>query len=721
MMAFVRKLICFATLIALHLTVSAQRTIICGMVRDVDQRPIASATLKLKNDAGVGTSDSLGIFRFPTNAKGQYWLYCKSIGYATDSLVLEIKNDSVKVVFQLKPEKNELIGVNIQAKRKLEEYVRPYTLNDFDIVTTPGAVGDVAAALQTFPGVSPAGNETGLFVHGGAAYETQAFFDGMLVKNAFGSRLPDVSNRSRFSAFLLDKATFTTVGYPARFGQALSSAFIMETKGLANTTSTEFSALSLGVGAAHTERYKNSSLMVGGNYYNFGLNNKLFRQNLNWDLDPKQYQSSVHYKLKTSTGGMLKVFADYSDTDLSFYIINPRSQGNDLLTNRNKNVYLNANFQGQMGAYWKIYVGAAYNDTRENGSVNLEGYHQWDKVFQQKLSVSRFLSNHSFITLGAESFQNTYRQGYLSAARNYSDILTAGFAESDIYLGKSVVLKTGLRGEFSAYLQKYNLSPRTSLVITATKSSLLTLAYGKYYSRPEDGILARSADLGYEKAISYVVGYDFSKYDRNFHIELYQKQYNNLVKFTSPVFSGFQAYGPPVFMTDINNRGNGYARGLDVFWRDQGTFPVGEYYVSYSFADTKRNYIDFPASAQPAFAPAHTFNFVMRRFYTASRIQLSGTYTYSSGRTYFNPSNAVFMGNKTVDYHNLSLGISYLPPWIKEFSTINLTFSNILGFNQVYGYRYSYDGNIQEAIRPPGKRGILFSFLVNIGDGQFNH
>jgi hypothetical protein len=698
-----------------------QRKIIIGKVNSDMGVAIAGATLKFKDAREGSSTDSLGCFSLRTLLQENRWLYCYCVGYQTDSLQVSLYGDSIRVAFQLKPRENELSEVTIRVRRKLPEYTRVYTLNDFDIVTTAGAVGDVAAALQTFPGASPAGNETGLFVHSGAAYETQAFFDGMLVKNAFGSRLPDVANRSRFSAFLFDKTTFTTGGYPARYGQALSSAFVMETKGLANTTSTEFSALSLGVGAAHTERFKNSSLMIGGNYYNFGLNNSLIKQNIAWKLDPRQYQSSLHYKLKTAGAGMLKIFADYSDTDLAFDIINPRSAGQDLLNNRNKNLYLNTNYQGPITPDWKIYAGAAYNHTRESGLVNADNYHQWDDVLQEKLSISRLFSNNSVITIGAESFQSRYQQGYTTTMYKYTDVLTAGFAESEVYIGKYLIVKVGLRGEYSTYLNRTNLSPRTSLLVTANARNRFTIAYGTYYTRPEDGLLARGNNIGYEKAAAYSLAYDFDSHYRNLHLEMYHKQYSHLVKFTTPVFSGFQAYGPPVYVSNMNNSGNGYARGFDVFWRDQRTFPGGEYYISYSFADTRRNYIDFPTSARPAFAPAHTFNVVARRFITAYRTQISGTYTYSSGRSYFNPLNPVFMGDRTRDFHNLSIGLSYLPGWIKEFSVINLTFSNILGFDQVYGYRYSYDGARRQTIRPPSKRGVLFSFLVNIGDGQFNH
>ncbi|WP_114940474.1 TonB-dependent receptor [Mucilaginibacter endophyticus] len=694
---------------------------IYGKVSDVEFKALSGATIKLKGKQIGAFTDSLGYFKVNTRFSGKHWLFCSSIGFRTDSVLVDIGKDSTRADFQLKTTNNDLSAVNIVLKRKIGEVPRTYTLNEYDIVTTAGAVGDVSAALQTFPGASPAGNETGLFIHGGTSQETQAFFDGMLVKNAFGSRLPDVANRSRFSAFLFERTTFTgSEGYGAEYGEALSSAFIMDTKGIPGASSTEFSLLSLGAGAAHTERFKNSSLMVGGNYYNFGLNNSVIPQNTLWREDPRQYQTSTHYKLRTKTGGMFKVYADYSDTRLAFDIRNPNKNSFDLLGNTNRNLYLNATYREYLGADWKLFAGVAYNRTLESGKVNADPYNQNDNAWHEKITLSRSFANNSLITVGGELFQNSRAEGYAGMSRSYSDVLSALFVSADVFVSKVLSVRSGIRGEYSAYLNKYNLSPRLDLIFFAGRKSSFTLNYASYYQKPDDSFLAQTAKLKYEESINYALLYELKIPHRNLKAEVFYKDYRNLTKITTPVFSGFQAYGPPVVIYDFNNQGSGYSRGFDLLWRDQ-SFAVGEYYVSYSYLDTKRNYIDYPVAGRPPFAPEHVLNIVGRKYITGSNIQVSGTYTFSSGRTYFNPLNPVFLSDKTRDFNNLSLGLSYIPPMKKNFAVFNITFANVPGFNQVYGYRYSYDGGRSEAILPPSKRGILISFLLNIGDGQFNH
>src|SRR5690348_16440675 len=87
---------------------------------------------------------------------------------------------------------------------------------------------------------------------------------------------------------------------------------------------------------------------------------------------------------------------------------------------------------------------------------------------------------------------------------------------------------------------------------------------------------------------------------RIFRVEGYYKSYNNLVKTNNNVF---------------NNSGDGYAKGIDLFWRDRKTIKDVDYWVSYSFLYTKRNFRDYPVSATPSFGGKHTLNVVYKQFF----------------------------------------------------------------------------------------------------------
>ena len=168
--------------------------------------------------------------------------------------------------------------------------------------------------------------------------------------------------------------------------------------------------------------------------------------------------------------------------------------------------------------------------------------------------------------------------------------------------------------------------------------------------------------------------------------------------------------------------GSGYAKGVELFWRDKTNIKNLDYWVAYSFLDTKRQYLDYPSLVQPSFAAKHTLNVVAKRWVNAISTQFSGTYTYASGRPYYNPNKAAkdFMTDRTMSYHSLGLQANYL----KTFGTINAVFivnvSNALGSEQVFGYRYGSKQNAQgqyasEAVTPMAKRFVFVGMYLSIG------
>lgn len=714
-------LLCYAMLLAIPFYTNAQ-TLVHGTVQSAKGVTVPGATVSIVNSNEGISSDSVGHFSLQTSLRGKHTFVFTAVGYRPDSLSINIKGDSLLVNAKLKDSSRTLSAVTIEGTHRLPniDMKRGMALNDFEIATTAGAIADIAGALRTLPGAAPQSNQTGFYVRGGDANETSAYMDGLLVKNPFGSHLPDISNLSRFSAFMFKESTFSPGGYSAQYGQALSSLLILNTKDLPDRSSDQFRIVSIGLGGAHTERFQNSSLMVGANYYNFNLNNNLDPQNVNWVKNPEQEQLSVAYKWKPNANGMFKVTADYTDTRLSLSELNPDSLVYDLVTNTNKNLYVNTNYDGYLNGRLRIQTGIAYNKTMESGDINTEPYHRNDDVVQARFALTQYISRKSNIVVGADVFTNTRNEGYADSVRQYSDVLTATYAESELYLTRKLMVRIGLRGEYDDYLNEFTLSPRSTIMYKLGGNSQLTGSYGIFYQKPDDSYLTQTKNLDEEKASHYILGYEYSVDAQTLRIESYYKDYSDLTKLITPVFSGLRSYGP-VLINNFGDYGSGYSKGFDVFWRDKQLIPLGEYYISYSYNNSRRNYLDYPSFAQPPFAPKHTLNVVARKFYPSIKMQFSATYTFSSGRTYYNPLNPVFMGNTTQNYNNLSTTISYLPYWHKHFTVINFTVTNLPGFNQVFGYRYAQNGSYRVPILPTAKRNFVLTLLMNIGDMTFNY
>ena len=698
------------------ITLNAQ-TKVSGSVKSTAGETIKGANIAIVNSYDGASTDTTGKFKFTTTETGKQLIRYTAIGYKTDSSWINLTGNEVILNLKLKEAVSELNMVTISAGTlETGDQRKGAVLSSLDIATTAGAVADVVAALQTLPGTAQAFGENGLFVRGGSGAETQTYFDGMLVKNPFGSQLPDLNSRSRFSPFLFKGTTFSSGGYSAQYGQALSSALLMESKDLPEKSSTEISLLSVGLSAAHTEKTKNSALVIGGNYYNLKPMYSVFKQNVNWDQEPVEQQGMIQYKWKPSQTAMLKVFAQYNNTNVALFTDDHAAATR--ITNHNATYYANSTYQDYLSSSWKIQAGISYSNSKERGGINSNNYRRYDDLLQGRATVSHFLGKRSLIRMGAEAYNNKRLEGWNQLARTFDHQMQAGFAESEIYLGDAIVARLGARTEHSTYLKEWNLAPRASLAVKAGKRGQVSFAYGTFYQNPDDSYLAQSQNLSAERADHYILNYQYLTDQITFRVEGYYKSYDQLTKYD---FAGMtNSYG--VFnYNNLTNTGSGYARGIDVFFRDKKSIPAGDYWISYSYLDTKRDFRNYPAQATPPFAANHTLNLVYKQYIPYIKSEIGTTYSFSTGRTYYNPNHTGFLADKTKSFNNLSLNVSHLTKVFKQFAVVYASVTNLPGFKNVYGYNYSPDGQQRSAILPAAKRNFFIGLLVTIGDNTFNH
>ena len=232
----------------------------------------------------------------------------------------------------------------------------------------------------------------------------------------------------------------------------------------------------------------------------------------------------------------------------------------------------------------------------------------------------------------------------------------------------------------------------------------MSFAYGKFYQNPEDEYLVQTKNLDFEQADHYLLNYLYMGNGHVFRVEGYYKDYDKLFKTKNNQF---------------NNAGSGYAHGIDLFWKDRKTIKDVDYWVSYSYLNTKRGFRNYPVSSIPPFAGKHTLNVVYKQFFEKVSLQVGATYTYATGRTYFNPNNPVYIGDKTINNQNLSLSVSYLTRVFNQFTVIYTSINNIPGFKNVYGYNYSDNGQNRLAVQPPARRNFFVGMFIAIGDNTF--
>ena len=681
------------------------QTVITGTIANQKGEPIRQANVILRHTYDGTSSDSSGRFRFSTEEKGSFTILYSAVNYQDDSIKVQLDGMPVTLRILMKKEINELDAVTISAGTiETGDKKRGTVLSSIDVATIAGTNADIISALQTLPGAQASFAESGLFVRGGSAAETKTFFDGMLIKNPFNTQVPDQASRGRFSPFLFKGTSFSAGGYSALYGQALSSALLLESKDLPEKTTTGISVLSVGAGVDQNIRFKNSALSAGGFYYNLKPAFSVIKQDREWNKEPEQYGATLQYKLKTSKTGIFKWYSDFSSTSLGLQTTDIEDpSATNYFTNKNKNTYINTSYQDYIAPKWKIQTGLAFSNTSDEGLERADRYNRSDKVFQGRLVATHYLSNLSTLKFGAERFAIKRDEGMNQLTRDYNDQLTAAFAEAEIFITPSLVTRIGLRSEHSSRLDRYNIAPRASLGYKTGAFSQVSYAYGKFYQNPEDEYLIMQP-LRFETADHHIFNYQYSNSNYTFRAEAYYKSYDQLTR----ALDG-----------ELSNTGNGYARGAELFWRDRRSISNADYWVSYSYLDTKRLFRDYPTRSVPPFAAKHTLNIVYKQFFDKLNSQISTTYTFATGRSYVNPANPVYLADKTSSFNNLSLNVSYLTHILKQFTVVYLSATNVPGFNNVYGYHYSRDGQFRQKIQPAAQRDFFIGLLMTIGDNTF--
>jgi hypothetical protein len=692
----------------------AQTTTLVGKVTTTQGETLPGASVFLVGTYDGATTDTAGAFQFATTERGAQQLMVLFMGCDTFRQSVLLDGSRLEIQARIREKKNQLGEVVVTAGtfEATSDRRRAAVLNSLDIALTASASADIAGAIATLPGTTRNGETGQILVRGGAAYETRTFMDGLLVQNPYNSTVGNLPARNRFSPFLFKGTVFSTGGYSAEYGQAMSSALVLNTEDLAPKTMTGITLLSVGAGLAHTKRWENTSLSVSGNYNNLKPYFALVPQRIDWIKVPQAGVGEVVLRHRTNDrGGMLKYYGNFNRSYMALHADNPFEGGKTPMSLQADNIYNNASYRDVLGQ-WTLFAGIAHtynNDVLKSIFANGKKHHS----LQARATMSRQVGSSLRLKLGGEYLRARYHEGFqLPNEPTWNTRLGehygAAFVESDLFLSKKWVARAGLRSEYAHIIQKANVAPRLSVAYVLGPKEQISMSFGRFYQTPEYDQMRRTQDLNFENATHFMLNYQRMKGGYIFRAEVYQKWYDQLIKNTPDGL--------------VNNAGSGYARGLDVFLRDNHNIKNGDYWISYSYLDTRRDWRDFPQRATPNFAMKHSASVVYKQFFPKLNTALSASYGFHSGRPFFDPNlpDAQFMTSRTAAYHDISLAVTYLTNIGGHFTVFYLSLQNVPGFNQTFGYRYATtpDATGQyapTAIQPPAKRFGVLAVIMSIG------
>lgn len=723
---------------------------ISGKVKDNRGRPLQGASVALKDTYDGAVVDSLGNYKFTTTEKGEQILSITMSGYKSFEQKVTIAQSTIVVDASLKEELNELKAVTVTAGAFAASDAKKAAtvLTPLDIVTVAGSNGDVSSAVKTLPGAQQIGEQEGLFVRGGTGAETKQFIDGTLVNNPYYTSVPDLSSRGRFSPFLFKGTVFTTGGYSALYGEALSSALILESIDLPERSAANLFVSPIVVGGGYQDLAKNKKSSWGADYsyVNLVAYFNLVKQTPDYFRMPEFHNADANFRIKTKSGGMIKYYTTFSKSNLGLRRPDVDSMNlKDATGVKNLNWYNNLSWRENLGKGWRMNLGASYSTNRDdieqqlqdhnNAQVHLPQYwaqyknfkmHNVQDLSQLKAVFEKRIAGISTFRFGSEYWYAVNNNKYNDTTSKLVDNFQSLFAETELHITNELAAQIGGRFEHSSLLNKSNVAPRISFAYKVGKDAQMSAAYGIFFQKPENQQLFFTTNLGYTKATHYIINYQKSTSLRIFRAEAFYKKYDDLVK-SYPINYNFYNY---------NNYGSGYAKGIEFFWRDKQSIKNFDYWISYSYLDTKRDYLNYPKKLRPDFAANHTVSVVTKRFFTKIKTGFNLTYSWASGRPYYNflyngAGNKFEIADqgKTKDYNNLNFSMNYVPNVGKKnakvFWVLIASVTNVLGYNAVYGYNYSYNGMNKVPIEPPAKRfyfiGAFFSWGVDRTQDAINN
>lgn len=705
-------------------TVIYAQTVVTGTVLTPGRQPLAGASISIENSYDGATSSADGHFSFTTTETGPRILVVTLLGHKELRQPVELNASLKPLTLILHELITELKAVTVTAGSfEASDKKRTTILKPLDIVTTAGAHADIVGALKTLPGTQQVNEADGLFVRGGTGAETKVFIDGMMINNPFYSSVPDIGQRARFSPLLFKGTIFSTGGYSALFGDALSSALILETRDLPSRTEANFLISSPQLTATLQRLSKSKTASIGAtvNYSNLAPYFNVVPQRikyhkpyeaLNGDINARQKIGNGILKFygyaNTGTVALSRPSLDYTDADNYFHV-------------RNGNLLAIATLQYPLSSSWKLTAGTAWSHNSDKIATYTDGkdstFSRFSPTIENTTVQGRVVVTHNLRGLSKLNFGTEYR---LANDRIYApdsipsirlnDHQLSTFAEADIYITTKFVARVGTRLEYSSLAGKKNIAPRLSFAYKLSDHSQASFAFGHYYQKQEAKYLFRESSLDYSRADHYILNFQHVKNNKTLRTEFFYKKYKRLLTIIDNAPSPF------------DNTGYGYAKGIDLFWRDKATIKNMDYWVSYTWLDTKRKFLDYPASVQPNFAATHTASLVMKRFVSSISTSLGMTYTYASGRPYRNPNREDngFMSDHTIDFHSVGFSANYLTMIGKANTVVMLNISNLLGTEQVYGYNYSQQRNARglythAAVRPPARRFIFVAVYMSLG------
>ena len=706
----------FLTLINAELAAQNRTGTISGEVRDaVTKQPLLYANISIVGTQIGAVTDEKGYFVIKNVADGVYQLKTSYIGYTSsfkeDIVVVQLRNTSVSIeLYSSQIEMNEVSVTGGYFQKPLDQTLSIRSLTQQEIRRSAGSAEDIFRVMQSLPGVATAGGKSAqLIVRGGSPNENLTLLDNIEIYNPihFARTGESMGIVSIINPSLLKGVDFMTGGFPAKYGDKMSSVFEMSlVDGNKEMYNTDINVNLGGFGAMVDGPVPGNGPMIFSARRGFFdimtslLNKPAAPQyydavaKLTYDLDEKNRVSFVGFYyldqiLREGTSTTKKTSAEATNFKYDYltrddygtafginwrYLFSPKAFS---LTT--------VSFSGNG---WNTLQGTesdrslAGEDIREN-SFDVKNELTFNGLDNLELKTGgsiRFIDSKHTTWKPAD----TTRIGQIIPASSISFLPEMSEKVSLFFQNTwrpfvRLSLSSGVRYDYFSFTKESNLSPRISASFHLTDKTSLNASYGKFFQTPAAYQIALdplNVSLKSSLATHYIIGVDhLFAGDTKFTVELY---YKDLTK----VFVANDT-------TDIlTNAGGGFAQGIEFSLQKKFTDGiVGS--ASYSYATSKRQDASDLSEYYFEYDRPHILN-LLGGFELSKTWQIGFKFQYASGNPYtpvvgvasksgtFYAVDGEYNSARLPDYHKLDIRVD------KKFIFENWTLTAYLDLWNVY-------------------------------------
>ena len=686
-------------------------TLVRGVVRDAAGQPLAGVQVFVQGSQTLEVTDAEGRFTLRAGGTGSQVLVAFAPGFWPSEAVVDLDGTSRNVELVMEAaDLAETVTVDAPAPEDVVPSAQEF--GPLEVVQLPSAQGDVMLYVQNLAGVSQLNDEAGLFVRGGDSNEVLTMLDDAVLYHPYRYETVTGGIRGAVAPFLTSAITFSSGGFPARYGNALSG--VLEMRGLGRPPAREG-----GLSLALTGVSGNASLPVRGAggirvSGNWSETEPMFRLNrtathFSRYPDSRDLNVSAHYD--SPSLGSFKVFGMSLRESVGIEIEREAFRG--LLESANANDLAYIRWDRTSAGGWQAGATLGVSEYGSDTYAGVLDIEQGDRRRSFRVDLSR-ITTAGTIRFGTDGSESRYTfagrapdtsvdlggvRGVSAFDIAFDDWHAGAYAELEGPAAGRFVPNVGVRVDRFHRARATTLDPRLSMLIRLGELQRLRVAWGIYHQAPGGGSYYgsyRGLALRPMKAYHWVGAYEYTSGDESLFLraEAYRKRYRDL---------------PLEDPADrLSSAGYGSAHGVDLHARRRWSRIRLE--AVYGWLHARRRWtstagasrgFDVPEAGTwtPYFAIPHGIRATLEAD-LSDTVTLSASWRTASGRPFtpvvdarpgergYLPVYGGINSERAPRYERLDLGVNLVTPF---GPIVFAAITNALGRRNVLDYAYSPD------------------------------